>query len=160
MGVGERAYCHSAASQRAGLPAGCYLTLRELASGEVSNFILVWKRESRVLLCFCTGKQMLLFLYNWWQSNSTIHCLQSIEFEFRASQSLISSGHIRTSCQLDPWSPSFISFFHIQFLLVTLPTGWLLYEFPLTYLKYGPRHATLFLGLIYHQWERFGLDYF
>lgn len=154
---GGRAYCHSAASQRVGLTAGCYLTMRELASGKVSNFILVWKREIWVLFCwFLLGNKCYYFYTiddRVIAPDSSI-AYRALEFEFRTSQSLISSGHIKASCQLDLWSLSFISFFHIQFLFVTLPTWWLLYEFPLTYLKYGPGHATLFLGLIYRQWGK------
>lgn len=103
--------------------------------GGKHTYALVWKSENQILFFwYVPGNKYYSFYFindGVIASGFPTCPYRALESELRNAQSLVSGAHVGASCQLDPLSPSFISFFHIPFLCN--PCMWqLLYEFALT----------------------------
>lgn len=103
--------------------------------GGKHTYALVWKSENQILFFWYVLGNKYYYFYS--INDGVIASgfpacpYRALESELRNAQSLVSGAHVGASCQLDPWSPSFMSFFHIPFLCN--PCTWqLLYEFALT----------------------------
>lgn len=99
--------------------------------GDKQTYSSLKKGEPYFIFLICTGDKCYFINDAVIAPDLSIAC-RALESEFRNSQSLVSTRQTGASCQLDPWSPSFISFFHILLFFVTLSIWQLLYEFSLT----------------------------